>query len=99
VERRIVITASEPAMTLTVPMVKVPAVPARLDSLLVVESRPAGAAVFLDGRQIGTTPLKQPGVQVGAHAVRIELEGYRPWSASIQVVASDQNRVAASLER
>ena len=99
VERRIVITASKPALTLTVEMVKVPVVPARLESALVVESRPAGAAVFLDGRQIGTTPLTQPGVQVGAHAVRIVLDGYRPWSASIQVVASDQNRVAASLER
>ena len=99
VERRIVITASKPALTLTVPMVKMPVVPARLDSALVVESRPAGATVFLDGRQIGTTPLALPGVQVGAHAVRMELDGYRPWSASIQVVASDQNRVAASLER
>ena len=99
VERRIVITASQPALALTVPMPKVPVVPTRLDSALVVESRPAGATVFLDGRDIGKTPLKLPSVPVGAHAVRMELDGYRKWSASVQVLASDQNRVAASLER
>jgi serine/threonine-protein kinase len=99
VERRIVVTASQPALSLTVPMVKVPVASARLDAALVVESRPAGATVFVDGRQAGTTPLTLPGVSVGAHAVRLELEGYQRWSASVQVVASEQNRVTASLER
>ena len=99
VERRIVVTASQPALSLTVPMVKVPVASARLDAALVVESRPAGATVFIDGRQAGTTPLTLPGVSVGAHAVRLELEGYQRWSASVQVAASDQNRVTASLER
>jgi serine/threonine protein kinase len=99
VERRIVITASQPALALNVPMPKVPVVPTRLDSVLVVESRPAGATVFLDGRDIGKTPLTLPSVPVGVHAVRMELDGYRKWSASIQVLASNQNRVAASLER
>ena len=99
VERRIVVTASQPALSLTVPMVKVPVAPARLDAALVVESRPAGATVFVDGRQAGTTPLTLPGVSVGAHAVRLELEGYQRWSASVQVEASEQNRVTASLER
>jgi hypothetical protein len=99
VERKIVITASKPALTLTVPMVKVPVVSERLDSALVVVSRPAGATVFLDGREVGTTPLTLPGVRVGAHAMRIELEGYRRWASALDVVASDQNRVTASLER
>jgi len=99
VERKIVITASKPAVTLTVPMVKVPVVSTRLDSALVVVSRPAGATVFLDGREVGTTPLTLPGVKVGAHTMRMELDGYRRWSSSVEVVASDQNRVTASLER
>jgi hypothetical protein len=99
VERKIVITASKPALTLTVPMVKVPVVSARLDSALVVISRPAGATVFLDGREVGTTPLTLPGVKVGPHAMRIELDGYQRWSSAVQIAASDQNRVTASLER
>ena len=66
---------------------------------LVVVSRPPGAIVRLDGRTVGKTPLSLSAVAAGSHAVRIELDGYRPWSAAIQVVASTQNRVTASLEQ
>ncbi len=64
-----------------------------------VESRPTGAHVFLDGRMIGTTPLAMPTVAAGEHAIRLELGGYRRWSSSVRVVASERNRVTASLER
>jgi hypothetical protein len=66
---------------------------------LMVESRPSGANVFLDGRLIGTTPLAMPSVGAGEHAIRLELGGYRRWSSSVRVVASERNRVTASLER
>jgi hypothetical protein len=103
VERRIVVTASRPALSLTVPMVKAPAPSARTPgneaAALVVESRPTGATVFVDGRPVGMTPLTLPGLRAGAHAVRIEIEGYRPWSSSVQVVGGEENRVTASLER
>jgi serine/threonine-protein kinase len=64
-----------------------------------VESRPEAARVFLDGRLIGTTPLVVASVPAGEHAIRIELDGYRRWSSSIRIVAAEQNRVTASLER
>ena len=100
VERRIVITASQPSVTLTVPMVRTPpAAPARTEVPLAIESKPSGAVVFLDGRQVGTTPLTFPLVRVGAHSVRITLEGYRPWSSSVEVSATEPNRITASLER
>jgi hypothetical protein len=35
----------------------------------------------------------------GPHVVRLERDGYLPWSAAIQVVAGEQNRVTASLEQ
>jgi hypothetical protein len=66
---------------------------------LVVESRPAGAAVFVDGRLAGQTPLSLPDVRVGSHAVRIERAGYRIWTASVSISAGEQNRVTASLEK
>jgi hypothetical protein len=64
-----------------------------------VESRPTGARVFLDGKLIGTTPLAMPGVPAGEHAIRLEHDGYHRWSSSVRVVASESNRVTASLER
>jgi len=71
----------------------------RFVGALHVESRPDGARVFLDGRLIGSTPLSMPGVPAGEHAIRLEREGYRRWSSSIRIVAAEQNRVTASLER
>jgi hypothetical protein len=63
-----------------------------------VETRPAGAQVFLDGRLVGTSPMVLNEVSVGEHAIRFELPNHRPWTASIRVVAGEANRVAASLD-
>ncbi|HMJ88021.1 MAG TPA: PEGA domain-containing protein, partial [Vicinamibacterales bacterium] len=71
----------------------------RATGALAVDSRPTGAKVFLDGKPIGTTPLMAPSVAAGDHAIRIELDGYRPWSSSVRMVAAESNRVTASLER
>jgi hypothetical protein len=38
-------------------------------------------------------------VRAGEHAIRMEREGYRNWSSSVRVVASERNRVTASLEK
>ncbi len=110
-ERRIVITASRASQTITVPLAKsrvaartapppAPAAPAaRSTGAVAFESRPAGAKIFMDGKLVGTTPASLAAVQAGAHAVRLEHDGYRRWSASVRVVAGEPNRVTASLER
>jgi hypothetical protein len=117
-ERRVVISAVEPAASLTFELARprtaapaparvspappTPATPGtlgRYTGALVVESRPAGARVFLDGRPVGTTPVTVTDVDAGEHAVRLELDGFNRWTASVRVVAGDRNRVAASLER
>jgi hypothetical protein len=110
-ERRISITASRPAQSVTVPLSPVraaesrPPAPAasgtvgRYFGALAVESRPPGASVFVDGKLVGTTPIQLPSVNAGEHVVRLEREGYRRWSSSVRVVASELNRVTASLEK
>jgi len=55
--------------------------------------------VYLDGRLVGTTPLSLPSVTAGSHAIRLEHDGYRRWTSSIRVVATEANRITASLER
>lgn len=73
-----------------------PAAPA-VGSLL-VRSRPPGAAVQVDGVEVGVTPVQVPDVSFGAHQVRIELPGYRPWVAEVDVSGTEEVRVGASLE-
>jgi hypothetical protein len=52
-----------------------------------IDSEPSGAAVFLDRRQVGVTPLELPEVRAGSHAIRIARDGYRHWTASVLVPA------------
>ena len=65
---------------------------------IAVSSRPSGASVLLDGQEVGITPIVISDVAAGAHDLRIELDGYRPWLASVDVPAADQVRVGASLD-
>jgi serine/threonine-protein kinase len=114
-ERRVVLSSGRPSESLTFELSRadVPArsssravapppqgsAISRFTGTLIVESRPAGARVFLDGKPIGTTPLTARDVPAGAHAVWLERDGYRRWTASIRVVTGERARVAASLER
>ena len=75
------------------------AVPAAGPGVLQLESRPTGAQVHLDDRLVATTPLRLYDVAPGSHTVRIELEGYQPWSTSVKVEAGSLARIAASLEQ
>lgn len=65
---------------------------------LLLESRPSGANVLIDGRVVGATPLVLSDLAPGPRQVRIELPGHRPWTTTATVVAGQRVRVAASLE-
>jgi PEGA domain len=110
-ERRVIITAAQPAQSLIVELVRrVSDASAaassgqsggavRYTAPLVIESRPPGAAVFLNGRHVGTTPLTLEGVPAGSHALRLELDGYQRWTSAVRVAAGERNRITASLEQ
>jgi hypothetical protein len=114
-ERSVAVTRSQPAPSLLVTLEarrpdterisQTPPAPAsaatieRYTGSLVVESLPAGATVFLDNKAVGRTPLALNDVNAGAHVVRLERDGYHRWSRAIRVVATERNRVTASLER
>jgi hypothetical protein len=72
--------------------------PGATTGALRVESRPSGAAVFVDGIAVGTTPLLVSDLAPGPHQVRLELPGHRPWSTRTTILAGQSVRVAASLE-
>jgi len=64
---------------------------------LVVESRPAGAVVVIDGKPRGTTPLTIPALPPGDYRVSLSLAGFRPFATTVRVVAGERTRAAASL--
>jgi hypothetical protein len=76
-----------------------PAPSVALTGSIYVASNPPGARVFIDGKPVGTTPVRIPELRIGAHVVRMELPDHRTWSTSARVVAGQDIRVTGSLER
>ncbi|MBI4503718.1 MAG: serine/threonine protein kinase [Gemmatimonadetes bacterium] len=71
-----------------------PVEPARL----LVNATPWGT-VYLDGRPVGNTPLRDVEVAPGAHVIRITHEGYEPFESSIDVTAGQQLRLTGIVLR
>jgi hypothetical protein len=76
-----------------------PARPASGNGSLLVESRPVGAVVRVDGTVVGRTPLVVGEVSAGTHRVVLEMAGFQPWATSVAVDGGTRTRVAASLEQ
>jgi hypothetical protein len=65
---------------------------------LAVESNPPGAAVFINRQRVGVTPLEVQGLQSGSRVIWIERDGYRRWTAAVDVPADRLTRVSAKLQ-
>jgi hypothetical protein len=66
---------------------------------LSIETRPPGARVRVDGRDVGVTPLTVTPLGPGSHSVELQLSGYRLWSSTLTLAAGQRRRLTASLER
>jgi hypothetical protein len=92
-------TSPKPAAPAAAAPQKPGAAPAATTGEIFVDSRPQGARVLIDGREVGVTPFRLPGVPVGSYAVRLELVDHTPWTATTKVAAGETARVTGSLDR
>ncbi|HWI18662.1 MAG TPA: PEGA domain-containing protein [Vicinamibacterales bacterium] len=105
--RTVAITAERPSRSLDVRLtaaataVQKPAPatakPAVSTGVLVVESRPTGAAVSINGAPRGSTPLTLTDLAPGEYRVLMTLPGFRNFATTVRVVAGERVRAAASL--
>jgi hypothetical protein len=65
---------------------------------LLVSATPWGI-LYVDGRPMGTTPVRDLQVAPGTHVVRITHEGYEPFEGSIQVTAGQEVRLTGIVLR
>lgn len=65
---------------------------------LSVDTHPTGATVFVNNERVGEAPLVLSSLPVGSRAVRVELNGYEPWSRSVRIVANRSTSISAHLE-
>ena len=102
-ERSISLSGDRPSRSIQVTLAPIagtaaPARPAPATSgSLVVESRPSGATVTLDGKPAGATPLTIASVAPGRHTVVITAPGMKPVTSTVIVKAGERARVAATL--
>ncbi len=76
----------------SIKLVNLVKVPVRLDTV------PPGAAVFLDGRSKGATPLDLSEVAIGSYALRISRFGFKEVSTEIVVGSDVTNQFTYALE-
>ncbi|HUR21537.1 MAG TPA: PEGA domain-containing protein [Vicinamibacterales bacterium] len=109
-EQRVTISKSVPAKEVTLELVEASAA-ARAGSSpgrsagagvttgsVLVETRPIGAVVSIDGRSVGTAPVRVPELAPGSHTVRVSLAGHKPVTTTAVVRAGQQTVVRLSLE-
>jgi hypothetical protein len=64
---------------------------------LSVTSDPPGAAISVDNRSIGISPLNAQDIAGGDHLIRIQMEGYQDYSTNVFVTAGKTSTVSAML--
>ncbi len=72
---------------------------APLHSSTDIFSEPAAAAVTVDGRRIGTTPIEELALGPGPHAIRLEREGFLPVVKQVEARPGVMIVVRARLDR
>jgi serine/threonine protein kinase len=104
-ERQVALTQSRPSRSLDLRLTRPataaasgsPSASAEKTGTLIVESRPTGATVLLNGRPAGTTPVTIGTLAPGTYTVQLQLADFRPVTTTVRVVAGERARVAASL--
>lgn len=64
---------------------------------LTIRTFPAGAFVYLDGAQIGVTPMRMAEVPAGLHEVRAVFPGYQDGKAHVTIVPSATRKLVWDL--
>jgi hypothetical protein len=59
----------------------------RNPTMISFASRPNGATIYVDGKFRGTTPTSGVSLYPGRHYIRLELEGYSPWTLNVPPTA------------
>jgi hypothetical protein len=64
---------------------------------LIVRTTPSGATIYLDGSQMGATPIRMANIRPGVHEVRAIFPGYKNGTARIEILPSVKLRVVWDL--
>lgn len=64
-----------------------------------ISYKPIGSSIAIDGKNVGTTPTVIRNVLAGKHNVTISMNGYTPFSTSVNIENGQTARLDGSLQR
>jgi intracellular sulfur oxidation DsrE/DsrF family protein len=67
------------------------------ERILIIETVPAGATIYLDEEKAGETPIEIEGLRPRKYSVRIEKEGYEPLDHEISLTVGVGRKLTVSL--
>ena len=70
-----------------------------LYGILQVSSNPMMADVYMDGANIGQTPIYMPEALVGRHELKIRMDGYDDWTSTINITEGQLCEVNGTLAK
>ena len=63
-----------------------------------VKSKPSNARIFLDGKEVGSTPDILKSIAPGSHEVEVRMDGYDVWSKSVEIEANKKKNLTLELQ-
>lgn len=64
---------------------------------LTIRTTPPGASVFLDGSNVGVSPVHLTEIPAGIHQVRAVFPGYSDWRADVEILPSSTKKLVGDL--
>ena len=81
------------------PIARVLTAPSPINGSLDVVSSPLMAEVWVDGRNVGNTPLTMSSILVGKHTVELCKDGYATWSREVTITEGQTATLEATLSK
>lgn len=66
--------------------------------ILVANTDPSNASIYLDGKLAGTSPLKERFISPGEHLVSIQKDGYFPWEKRLEIKPGKVTWITSEIE-
>jgi D-lyxose ketol-isomerase len=63
-----------------------------------IKSNPSDAMVFVDGKEIGITPISVSELTPGTHNIDVRMDGYDDWKKSVDIIPGKEIPLMASLQ-
>ena len=65
---------------------------------LMIESNPANAIIFVDGKEVGHTPEIVMSSAKGTHTIEVRMDGYDIWKKTVGIVPGEEKSLTANLQ-